>query len=1237
MAVRRIYVKKRPGFDVAAKRALNDFKETLRIEGLTDVSILVRYDVEGMDDVSFENAVHTIFSEPMADEVFFEEHQEIGQTFAVEYLPGQYDQRADSAAQCVQLLTQGERPLIQTATVYSLYGNINQIEQQSIQEYIINPVDSRLADSAKKDTLKLDVHPPENIELITGFSDFSQEQIKQMVADYGFAMKAEDLAFTQSYFKEEGRDPYIAELRVIDTYWSDHCRHTTFLTRLNKISFGNSKANDGVKAAYQAYLKTREAVYKDRNPKNICLMDLATIYTKYAKKQGWLTDLDESEEINACSIKQDVWVDGEKKPYLIMFKNETHNHPTEIEPFGGAATCLGGAIRDPLSGRSYVYQAMRVTGAGDVTQSVKNTIQGRLPQKKISKEAAHGYSSYGNQIGLATGLVDEIYHPGYMAKRMEIGAVIGAAPAENVYRTRPEKGDVVILLGGRTGRDGIGGATGSSKSHDESSITDCGAEVQKGNPLTERKLQRLYRNSAFTKMVKRCNDFGAGGVCVAVGELTDGLDIDLDKVPKKYEGLNGTEISISESQERMAVVVNADDLDAVLALAHEENLEAVKIADVTDTKRMRMFWRGEKIVDIKREFLDTNGVTQNADAHIDLNNEDLFSEQEKGTPLETLKTLMSDLNLASKKGLIEMFDSTIGAATVNMPLGGKRQLTPVQAMAAKVPIPGGTSGTATLMSYGFDPYLSEKNPFIGSMHAVVNSLAKLVASGGNIDKAWLTFQEYFERLEDVPEKWGKPLSALLGAFVAQQATGAAAIGGKDSMSGTFKDINVPPTLVSFAVTTEEAKQIISNEFKSDNSNVYLVSVGMDDDGLFDFDDLKSKYSQLYAWIKAGKIKSACAIERGGIGAAIAKMTLGNAIGFKYDSGFSKTQLFKKAYANILIETDEKMKLPLVGITGGDVIDMYGEQITVDALTDLYLSPLAKVFPYTAKSENTSINIEPYTKRSSLKAVSSIAKPRVVLPIFPGTNCEYDSAAAFEQAGAVTTSLIIRNLSPQDIEQSIDALVEKINISQILMIPGGFSGGDEPDGSGKFIATTLRNPKVKDAVHRLLNERDGLILGICNGFQALIKVGLLPYGEIRDMRSEDATLTFNTIGRHISRLVDTKILSVNSPWMNQAMVGDIHTVAVSHGEGRLAIRDAEMIRLAKSGQIATQYVDDNGNPSSDGLFNPNGSVAAIEGLFSPDGRVFGKMGHNERSTAHAFKNVPGLKDNKIFLSGVQYYK
>ena len=1239
MGVRRIYVKKRKGFDIPAQQLLADLKETLQLNGLSGLSVLIRYDIEGMADDAFQQAVNTIFSEPMADEVFFEDLQETGVSFVVEYLPGQYDQRADSAAQCVQLLTHGARPLIQTATVYTLNGDLSEADIEAVQHYIINPVDSRLADTAKKATLEMDIHPPEDVAIVSGFTLFSDEQLKQMIDDFGFAMKFEDLKFTQQYYKEEeNRDPYIAELRVIDTYWSDHCRHTTFLTRIDSVKFGEGAANKIVQNAYKEYLEARNSVYQNRAPKDICLMDLATIYPKFAKQNGGLKDLDESEEINACSIKADITVGDEKRPYLIMFKNETHNHPTEIEPFGGAATCLGGAIRDPLSGRAYVYQAMRVTGAGDVTEPISETLAGRLPQKKISTEAAHGYSSYGNQIGLATGLVDEIYHPGYRAKRMEIGAVIGAVPQENVVREAPVPGDVVILLGGRTGRDGIGGATGSSKCHDDASIADCGAEVQKGNPLTERKLQRLYRNPTFSRRIKRCNDFGAGGVCVAVGELSGGLDIDLDCVPKKYEGLNGTEISISESQERMAVVVDPKDLNAVLALAAEENLEAVKIADVTDTERMRMFWRGKKIIDIKRAFLDSNGATQITDALIDVPNKVDFSEAQKEGYVETLKSMLSDLNIASKKGLIERFDATIGAATVNMPLGGKYQLTPVQAMAAKIPIDEGTSDTATLMSYGFDPYLTEQNPFIGSIYAVVSSLAKITASGGALNKTWLTFQEYFERMSDSPKTWGKPLSALLGAFIAQKETGVAAIGGKDSMSGTFKDIHVPPTLVSFAVATQEAKYIISNEFKSDHSAVYLLSVNTDDSGIPDFKDLKEKYSQLNQWIIDGKVLSACAVERGGIAAAIAKMAAGNGIGFTFDEAFDKTQLFKKQYADILVEAKEPLTLQLVGITNGDVIDMFGDRLTVSELTDLYLKPLEKVFPHTAKQPETDLKaVKPFTNRSALKAVKSYAKPRVILPVFAGTNCEYDSIHAFSSAGAIAEHLIIRNLSPRDIEESIDALAEKITNVQIIMLPGGFSGGDEPDGSGKFIATMLRSPKVRDAVHDLLKKRDGLMLGICNGFQALIKLGLIANGEITDMKPGDPTLTFNTVGRHISRLVDTKVVSVNSPWMSLCEAGDIHTVAVSHGEGRLVAKAEDIAQFAANGQIATQYVDMAGNATMDPRYNPNGSMAAIEGLFSPDGRVFGKMAHNERSAKSTFINIPGNKDKSLFAAGVRYFK
>ncbi len=1237
MAVRRIFVKKKQGFDIAAKKMLADLRESLGIQRLSDLAVLIRYDVEGMDDADFDKAVKSIFSEPMVDEVFLEDHAESGVCFAVEYLPGQYDQRADSAAQCVQLLTMKARPNIATATVYALSGDLTPADVAAIQKYIVNPVDSRLANDQKRDHLAMDVREPEPVEKVQGFISFADEKLKSMVADYGFAMKLEDLKFTQGYFKEEGRDPYVSELRVIDTYWSDHCRHTTFLTRLEDVAFGEGMTNARVKQTYADYLFARKSIYKGRKEKDICLMDMATVYTKFAKQQGLINGLDESEEINACSIKKDILVNGEKRPYLIMFKNETHNHPTEIEPFGGAATCLGGAIRDPLSGRAYVYQAMRVTGAGDVTESLALTMENKLPQVKISKEAAHGYSSYGNQIGLATGLVDEIYHPGYKAKRMEIGAVIAAAPAENVVRERPVKGDIVLMLGGRTGRDGIGGATGSSKSHDDSSISECGAEVQKGNPLTERKLQRLFRNPEFSKRVKRCNDFGAGGVCVAVGELTDGLDIDLDAVPKKYEGLNGTELCISESQERMAVVIEPKHLNAVLKLAAEENLEAVKIADVTDTARMRMTWNGEKIVDISRAFLDTNGVTQTAKAKIDLSEKELYIEENRGTAGETLKALLSDINIASKKGLIEMFDSTIGAGTVNMPLGGKNQLTPAQAMAAKVPVSGGMSDTATLMSYGYDPYLTEKNPFIGSVYAVVSSAAKMVASGGALSDTWLTFQEYFERMTENPETWGKPAAALLGAFYAQAGLGIAAIGGKDSMSGTFNDIHVPPTLVSFAVSTQEAKHIVSGEFKEAGSKVYRLSVKTLEDGTPDFADLKQKYAELTALIVAGKVKAAYALERGGVGAALAKMCMGNGIGFTLDKHIVLDGLFDKSYADILIETDETLDMALLGQTGGSNLTIGEESIPVTELIDIYLKPLGKVFPHTAKNGATNVETPIYKERKSAKAKTGFAKPRVILPVFTGTNCEYDSMNAFNEAGGLAEHIIIGNLSPKAIEDSIDALVKKIKNSQIIMLPGGFSGGDEPDGSGKFIATTFRNPKVKDAVHDLLFNRDGLMIGICNGFQALIKLGLLTKGQIGEMEAGDPTLTFNTIGRHISRLVTTRVTSVNSPWMALSEPGEIHTVAVSHGEGRFVASDADIQTMMKNGQIATQYVGPDGLPTMDGAYNVNGSMFAIEGIFSADGRVFGKMGHNERSTENTFKNVPGIKDKRLFQSGIHYYK
>lgn len=1237
----RIYVEKKPGFDIEAKRARQDFRTNLALD-LDDVRIVLRYDVEGASQEDFRRAISNVFSEPAADRVYLEEIplDKGDMVFAVEYLPGQYDQRADSAAQCIQLLTQGERPLIRTAKVYILKGRLSLEDLKRVKQYVINPVDSREASMEKPQTLALEVNQPASIPQIDGFTQKTDAEIEVYCKKQGFAMSPADLAFTRDYFRKIGRNPTATELKVIDTYWSDHCRHTTFLTELTEIQAEEGPLGDLLKKLYADYLASRAFVYEGRQAKPVTLMDVATLYVKEAKKKGLLDGLDESEEINACSIRKRVTTDRGEQDYLVMFKNETHNHPTEIEPFGGAATCLGGAIRDPLSGRAYVYQAMRVTGAGDPRESVSQTMEHKLPQRKITREAALGYSSYGNQIGLATGLVSELYHPGYRAKRMEIGAVVGAAPAENVRRERPGKGDVVVLIGGRTGRDGCGGATGSSKAHDEKSIEACGAEVQKGNPLTERKLQRLFRNKSFARMVKRCNDFGAGGVCVAIGELADSLDIDLDRVPKKYEGLDGTELAISESQERMAVVVAREDVDRAMALAGEENLEATPVATVTDTGRLRMLWNGDAIVDIERSFLDTNGAPQYARALLPGGRpEGLFDEEVQGeTFSQTVKELLGDLNICSQQGLQEQFDSTIGAGTIAMPLGGKNQFAPIQAMAALIPVEGGVSSTATMMAWGCDPYLLEKSPAHGAAYAVLSSVAKLVAAGGAMGDIWLTLQEYFERLGQDEKKWGKPMAALLGAWQAQRQLGIAAIGGKDSMSGTFKELSVPPTLCSFAVCTAEQNHIITPEWKQAGNRIYRLRIQRDAMDMPDYADVKAKYAKVTALIGQGRIVSACAVERGGALAAAVKQSFGNGLGLSWRAALSLQTLTEKAYGDILAEAealDDPDFEEIATLTEQPTLAWREEELSLEEAQQAFTQTLEKVFPTETEQGDmpkTAIFSGRLWKKSALK----LAKPRVVLPVFPGTNCEYDTARAFEAAGAETEIVLIRNLTPRDIEEAMRALAEAINRAQIVAIPGGFSGGDEPDGSGKFIATTFRSGPVSEAVMNLLRKRDGLMLGICNGFQALIKLGLVPYGEIRPMREDSPTLTFNAIGRHVSRLVRTRITSANSPWLVNVQPGTIHTVAVSHGEGRFIGKQEEIDALFARGQIATQYVDEAGAPSMDIRYNPNGSMMAVEGLLSPDGRVFGKMGHSERYADGLLRNVPGEKDQKIFASGVAYY-
>ena len=1245
--IKRIYVEKKEGCNIEASQLLADIKENLGLTNLTGLRILNRYDVEDIADDVFEAASKTIFSEPPVDYIYNEtfEMAEDETAFSMEYLPGQYDQRADSAMQCIQIISGDDKAVVASAKTYVLKGKLSTEDVEKIKHYCINPVDSREASMEKPATLKMDLTIPTTVETIDGFVDMDEKALLDYRKSLGLAMSEADIIFCQKYFKDtEKRNPTITEIRVIDTYWSDHCRHTTFATHINDVTFEDGKYKNVVENVYKMYLDEKKSLGREQKP--VCLMDIATTGMRALRAQGKLDNFDESEEINACSIVVPVDVDGVEEDWLVMFKNETHNHPTEIEPFGGAATCLGGAIRDPLSGRSYVYQAMRVTGAGDPTVPVADTLQGKLPQRKIVTSAAHGYSSYGNQIGLATGQVAEIYDEGYVAKRMEIGAVIAAAKKENVIRERPDAGDIIILTGGRTGRDGCGGATGSSKEHNEDSILTCGAEVQKGNAPTERKLQRLFRNPEVSKMIRRCNDFGAGGVSVAIGELADGLEINLDLVPKKYEGLDGTELAISESQERMAVVVKADKADSFIKYANEENLEATVVAKVTDDRRLKMFWNGNDIVNISRDFLDTNGAVQNTDIYV----EEPANKPEKIENKADLKAQwlenLSQLNVACQKGLVERFDSTIGAGTILMPFGGKNQMTPAEVMAAKIPLLKGETTTGTLMSYGYNPTVAKWSPFHSAVYAVVESVAKIVAGGGDYDSVRLTFQEYFERLGEDSHRWGKPFSALLGAYLAQIELGTAAIGGKDSMSGTFKDLDVPPTLVSFAVDPVKMYNVISPEFKNAGNTIVKVSVSYDENDLPVFDELKKNFAKISELVKDGKIVSAATIGVGGIAAAVTKMAFGNDIG----AVINEEDLFNYNYGSFVLELAcdkaeaEKLfagyNFAVIGNTTSEKnIVANGVTIDLDEALNVWIKPLEKIFPtkYLEEVKKADIEIKPFNVVEKKFSGKGIAAPRVLIPVFPGNNCEYDTKRAFEKAGAVADTLVVTNLKTQWLEESIDKMVDMIHNSQIIMIPGGFSAGDEPEGSGKFIAAVFRNPKVKEAVMDLLKNRDGLMLGICNGFQALIKLGLVPFGEIRDMEENSPTLTFNTIGRHISCLADTKIVSNKSPWLWNSNVGDIHKVAFSHGEGRFMADEAVIKALAENNQIATQYVDPNGNPTFDIRYNPNGSLYAIEGITSPDGRVLGKMGHSERMGNGVFKNVPGEKDQKIFLSGVQYFK
>ncbi len=1227
--VYRVYAEKKPGFDHEAAALYEDLKSFLGIEGLEGVRILNRYDVENIDEALFEKAVSNVFSEPMVDNVTYALPEYTGVIFAAEYLPGQFDQRADSAAQCIQLLKQVERPDVRTATVYILAGSLTAADIEAVKKHVINPVERREASLDEVATLKTAYAIPTTVETMTGFIDYTPDQLNGFIRQYGLAMDAADIAFCQTYFKGEHRDPTLTEIRMIDTYWSDHCRHTTFLTELGDVTF----EDQDVEAAYRRYLAVRGELNRT---KPICLMDIATIGAKYLKAKGVLTDLDESEEINACTIKMDVDVKGETQKWLLLFKNETHNHPTEIEPFGGAATCIGGAIRDPLSGRGYVYQAMRVTGAADPTRSVDQTIPGKLPQRQLVTTAAAGYSSYGNQIGLATGLVEEIYHDGYAAKRMEIGAVVGAAPANEVRREVPQPGDVVILLGGRTGRDGCGGATGSSKAHTHESLETCGAEVQKGNAPEERKLQRLFRNPKAVRMIKRCNDFGAGGVSVAIGELADGLSIDLNAVPRKYEGLDGTELAISESQERMAVVLAPEDVDAFRALADSENLESTLVAKVTAEPRLVMNWNGVNIVNIARDFLNSNGAPKHTD--VTVAKQDKADAAVKTGFAEGMRAMASDLNLCSQRGLAERFDSTNGASSMLMPFGGARQLTPIQAMASRVPVEGGESDTASVMAYGFDPFISEKSPYRGAYLAVVDSIAKLVAAGNGTENVHLTFQEYFQRMNS-ETTWGKPLSALLGALDAQLDFGAAAIGGKDSMSGSFEDIHVPPTLVSFAVGVCPAKNIISGEFKRAGSHIGWLKPEYRANGTPDPDSQKALFEKVTRLIRSGEALSAYAVGKGGVASAAFRMAMGNGFGVMFDEN---ANLFEPLYGSFLVEyADDASLEDVIGCTTAARAFTQGDQsVPADELEALYEGKLNGVFPATVKKEFAEPMVGCFEAKDRVRPAAPVARPRVLIPVFPGTNCEYDTARAFIKAGAEPEVMVIRNLSAQAVAESVEAFAKAIDRSQIIFIPGGFSGGDEPDGSGKFITAFFRNPLLKDKVHELLNARDGLMGGICNGFQALIKLGLVPYGEIREAdECIETTLTFNDIGRHQSRLVRTRIASNKSPWLMHTRVGDVHVAPISHGEGKFIASDEVIARLMAGGQVATQYCDLKGNPTMDILCNPNGSCAAIEGITSPDGRVFGKMAHSERVgfDVPLYVNVPGNYDNGMFRGAVDYYK
>ena len=1252
--VKRVYVEKKSGFDVQAKELKTEIRSYLGIKDVDSVRVLIRYDVENVSDETFEKACNGIFSEPPVDTLYKEEFpaEEGSRIFSVEFLPGQFDQRADSAVQCIQFIKEDEQPVIRTATTYVIHGgegSLSDEEFEAIKEHCINPVDSREAQGEKPETLVTVFDEPADVKIFDGFKDMEESKLKELYDSLGLAMTFKDFQHIQNYFKsEEDRDPSMTEIRVLDTYWSDHCRHTTFSTELTDVSFGDGDYREPMEETYKQYIADHSEIFKGREDKFVCLMDLALMAMRKLKREGKLQDQEESDEINACSIVVPIEVDGVEEEWLVNFKNETHNHPTEIEPFGGAATCLGGAIRDPLSGRTYVYQAMRVTGAADPTVSVKDTLKGKLPQKKLVREAAHGYSSYGNQIGLATGAVKEIYHPNYVAKRMEIGAVLGAAPRRAVIRETSDPGDIIILLGGRTGRDGCGGATGSSKVHTEESIETCGAEVQKGNAPTERKIQRLFRREEVSKLIKKCNDFGAGGVSVAIGELADGLQIDLDKVPKKYAGLDGTEIAISESQERMAVVVDPKDVDEFMKYASEENLEATKVAVVTEDPRLVLSWRGKEIVNLSRAFLDTNGAHQETTVAVDIPNrkDSILVREEVKDVREKWLGMLKDLNVCSQKGLVEMFDGSIGAASVFMPHGGKYQKTETQAMVAKLPVLIGDCDTVSMMSYGFDPYLSTWSPYHGAIYAVTESIAKIVAAGGDYSKIRFTFQEYFRRMTEDPHRWSQPFAALLGAYSAQLGYGLPSIGGKDSMSGTFEDIDVPPTLVSFAVDIAKEKDIITPELKKAGDKLVWLRIETDNYDIPVYEKVMDQYGKFTEDIHSGKIVAAYALDRHGIAAAVSKMAFGNGMGVKIEHDVDARDLFAPAFGDIIAEVpaDKVSELGITYTVIGEVTDSaaieYNDvKIALDEAVSAWEETLEKVFPTNSGAEGQDAKVETglYDTSDIYICDHKIAQPTVFIPVMPGTNCEYDSAKAFERAGAKVITKVFRNMSASDIVDSVEVFEKAIEQSQIIMFPGGFSAGDEPDGSAKFFATAFKNAKMKEAVEKLLNERDGLALGICNGFQALIKLGLVPNGEITGQQPDSPTLTYNTIGRHISKMVYTKVVTNKSPWLREAELGGVYTNPASHGEGRFVANKEWLDKLFANGQVATQYCDPEGNITMNEEWNVNGSYCAIEGITSPDGRVLGKMAHSERRNRSVAMNIYGEQDMKIFESGVKYFK